>query len=121
MLEAEFQSQVRQLCKIRGLLVYHTQDSRRSDPGFPDLVIVGSRRMIYRELKKQDGRVSAMQQYWIDRLTDLGQDAGVWRPSDMPRIVQELGTLGAITIPAPTDVAAAQLKAAGGKRRGSRA
>ena len=120
MLEAEFQAQVRQLCTIRGLLVYHTHDSRRSDAGFPDLTIVGSKRMLFRELKKEDGRVSPMQQYWIDRLNDVGQDAGVWRPSDMPRIVRELGTLGAITIPTPTDVAAAKKKAAAGMRGGSR-
>lgn len=113
MLEAEFQRQVRTLCEMRGLLVYHTHDSRRSDPGFPDLVIVGSRRMIYRELKKQDGVVSAMQQYWIDRLREIGHDADVWRPSDLPRIAQELGSLGAITVPTPTAVARALAKAKG--------
>ena len=121
MLEAEFQSQVRQICSLRGLLVYHTHDSRRSDAGFPDLVIVGSRGMLYRELKKQDGVVSPMQQYWIDRLHDVGCDAAVWRPSDMPEIQRQLAALGSITVPAPTDVAKAARKGAGGMRRGSRA
>ena len=116
MLEAEFQSQVRQLCTLRHLLVYHTHDSRRSDAGFPDLTIVGSRGVLFRELKKEDGKTSAMQDYWLARLRDAGCDADVWRPSDMPRIVRELGALGAITIPSPTDVQAAMKKATKGLR-----
>ena len=38
MTEKQFQSHIVQYAKMRGWLVYHTHDSRRSEPGFPDLV-----------------------------------------------------------------------------------
>lgn len=79
--EAEFQEQVRALCRWRGVLVYHTHDSRRSDAGFPDLVIVGADSILYRELKKEGGRVTPDQQRWIEAINAAGGDAAVWRPS----------------------------------------
>jgi hypothetical protein len=51
--EKQFQGAVVELCRLRGYLTYHTHDSRRSDPGFPDLVIVGHGRVLYRELKRE--------------------------------------------------------------------
>ena len=35
--EKKFQSQVVRIAKVFGWLCYHTYDSRRSEPGFPDL------------------------------------------------------------------------------------
>ena len=95
MSEAELMANVRQLCRMLGLRVYHTYDSRRSDPGFPDLVIVGAERVIYRELKSDRGRLSAEQRAWLDALGRAGQDADVWRPGDLysERIVRELASL----------------------------
>lgn len=75
--EAELQSWVLQLCKVLGLLVFHSGDSRRdSCAGFPDLLIVGSRGVLYRELKKMSNRTSVDQQRWLSRLARAGQDAG---------------------------------------------
>lgn len=96
MAEKPFQVRVVQLAKFHGFeLVYHTHDSRRSAPGFPDLVLVSSRRkrVMYRELKSSKGRVSADQQAWLGALALAGQDVGVWRPADLlsGRIVEELG------------------------------
>ncbi|MDJ0322134.1 VRR-NUC domain-containing protein [Pseudarthrobacter sp. PS3-L1] len=75
-------------------LAYHTFDSRRSVAGFPDLVLVSSRRgrVLFRELKSDVGRVSVDQGVWIAGLTAGGVDAGVWRPADARsgRIVREL-------------------------------
>lgn len=102
MLESDFQTSVRDLCRWMGLTVYHTHNSERSDPGFPDLVIAGSRAVIFRELKKEDGRVTPDQAYWIQVLRAAGHDADVWRPSDFPaRVTAELGRLGRVTIPKP--------------------
>lgn len=95
MSEGDFQKRVIQLAKFHGFeLVYHTYDSRRSAPGFPDLVLVSSRhrRILYRELKSSKGRVSADQKQWLNALAMVGQDAGVWRPADLlnGRILSEL-------------------------------
>lgn len=95
MLEKPFQTRVIQLAKFHGFeLVYHTHNSQRSAPGFPDLVMVSTRhnRVLYRELKRTVGKVSADQQAWLNALAATGQDVGVWRPADLlsGRIVSEL-------------------------------
>lgn len=66
-------------------LAYHAHDSRRSREGFPDWTMVNprQRRLLFAELKKQDGRVSPAQRRWIDGLELAGQEAYVWRPSDI--------------------------------------
>ena len=73
---------------------YHNPDSRRSQAGFPDLVLISStrRRALFRELKKQDGRVSPQQKVVLAAMTAAGLDAAVWRPSDLAsgRIAREL-------------------------------
>lgn len=68
-----------------GWKVYHTYDSRRSVPGFPDLVLVHEQHgVVWRELKRQKGaRVSADQREWLDGLTAAGEDAAIWRPEDV--------------------------------------
>lgn len=93
--EREFQGIIQQVALLHGFeLGYHTHDSRRSEPGFPDLVLVSSRhgRILFRELKTDKGRVSPDQRKWIDGLTAAGADAGVWRPEDLRsgRVTQEL-------------------------------
>jgi len=91
MSEAQLLAIIRRACRTLGLLCYHTYNSRRSEPGFPDLVIVGSR-MIIRELKTERGRVRPEQRVWLDALVRAGQDADVWRPDDLysGRIIREL-------------------------------
>lgn len=86
MSEREFQGIVLELAGLHGFeLAYHTHDSRRSAPGFPDLVLVSSRhgRVLFRELKTDVGRISPQQRVWIEGLTAGGADAGVWRPADL--------------------------------------
>ena len=92
MTEKQFQTQIVMVAKANGWIVYHTYDSRRSEPGFPDLVLVRDR-VLFRELKTNTGRVSVAQKDWGDALTKAGADFKVWRPSDLKAIIKELGRL----------------------------
>lgn len=82
--EREFQAMVVQAAQSMGWVYYHTHDSRRSPAGFPDLVLVHpvKKRILYRELKAEKGKVSNAQKIWIDNLVATGADVAVWRPSD---------------------------------------
>lgn len=100
--EKEFQAQVLSLARIGRWRVYHTFDSRRSEPGFPDLVLVRGERMIFAELKTEKGRVSAAQKGWLTALGVVADWPGspleveLWRPSDWDDIVRTL-TAGAVS------------------------
>lgn len=85
MTEAQLLQAVRDLAKLRGWLCYHTHDSRRSEPGFPDLVLVHPRSgdLVLAELKAAKGRVSVPQQTWIDALAGAGITVHVWRPAHL--------------------------------------
>lgn len=87
--EAQFERAVVELAQAFGWLDYHTRDSRRSNPGFPDLVLVRADRLIFAELKSEKGRVAPAQQQWLDALAATCHRAlgvYVWRPSDWPEI-----------------------------------
>lgn len=66
--EAAFQVRVVRLATDRGWRVYHTHDSRRSDPGFPDLVLVRPPRVLFVELKAGRRRLSDDQVAWLELL-----------------------------------------------------
>lgn len=82
MSERQLQDHVIALARRLGWLCYHTHDSRRSQPGFPDLVMVRGR-VLYRELKSSSGVVSPQQQVWLQQLQVAGADAGVWKPAHL--------------------------------------
>jgi hypothetical protein len=84
--EQQFQAQVVALARIRGWLEYHTYDSRRSTPGFPDLVLVRPGRVVWAELKTDAGKLTAAQAAWLQALRDAGQEVHVWRPANWPEI-----------------------------------
>lgn len=70
--EAELQLAVVQLAGYQGFRVYHTFDSRHSEPGFPDLVMVRPPRLLVVELKAERGHVSVEQAAWIGAFTAIG-------------------------------------------------
>lgn len=91
--EAQLQRAVLDLTKWLGLLAFHSTDSRRdSCAGFPDLVLSGSRGVLYRELKTETGKLRPEQLDWLARLTQGGADAAIWRPADLAsgRVKSEL-------------------------------
>ena len=102
--EAELAGQIRDLRDhlAPGILLAHFRPARTAHgwatpvefdgAGFPDLVIVdpAARTVMFRELKSRHGVLTDTQHRWLDRLTAAGADAAVWRPSDMPTIVDVL-------------------------------
>ena len=118
--EQQFQDTIIALLKMLGLKYYHPYWSTFSPEGFPDLVIVGRRGLLYRELKTEVGKVSDEQSRWVAALREAGQDADVWRPADWPeRIQSELRALGRSSFAgeAPsTQLRRAKRKAAGPRR-----
>jgi hypothetical protein len=114
--EKQLDRQVRDLLKDLGLseFSFHPPDGVRRKPGesdedhrrvqgryragFPDWVIAGPNGLLFRELKRQDGSLTAQQKAWLARLELLGMDVGVWRPSDLlsGRIARELIAISAL-------------------------
>ena len=81
MTEAALQQAVIDLARWAGFMHYHVTDSRRTRPGFPDLVLVHTTtgRLIFAELKSEKGRVRPEQDVWLQHLGKL-HEAYLWRP-----------------------------------------
>lgn len=91
MTEKQLQDQVIQLAKMHGWMIYHTYDSRRSEPGYPDLTMVKDGRIIFAELKNAKGRVSKAQEVWLAALGKCeGTETYLWRPGDWDQIADKL-------------------------------
>jgi hypothetical protein len=92
MTEAQLQSRVLGLAKFYAWDVYHTHDSRRSNPGWPDLVLIKPPRVLFVELKTHRGSLRPEQRHWLQMLRDAGQEVAVWRPADLEHVaVRTLG------------------------------
>ena len=80
------------ICDLYGIAYYHTYNSRRSVPGWPDLALCGSRGFITRELKAEYGKPTRDQEHWGFILRNAGVSWDVWRPDDLRngRIQREL-------------------------------
>ena len=81
MLEREWQAIVVDAATRLGWRYYHTVNAKRSRPGFPDLVLVRER-VVFAELKRQDGKLKPEQEQWLEALRHAGAEVHVWRPSD---------------------------------------
>ncbi len=94
MLEAQLQREVRTLIAGAGLLTVALPRlaNMGNPPGWPDLMILGPRGLLFRELKSADGRPSRAQLAIGGILRQLGQDWAIWRPADLDsgRIGREL-------------------------------
>ena len=87
--EKQWQSQVVDLARLTGWRVYHTFDSRRSQPGYPDLTLVKDR-AVFLELKTEEGKLSAAQKDWLAALLDAGTETYVARPEDFDDLAKVL-------------------------------
>jgi hypothetical protein len=90
--EKQFQAAVVEYAELTGWLVYHTFDSRRSNPGYPDLTMVRGGELLFVELKTEKGRLSVAQRDWLAALEAVAGwptdavEVFTWRPSDWPEI-----------------------------------
>lgn len=85
--EAQLLGLITQMAGHLGWWAYHTRDSRGSQPGFPDLVLAHRKHgVVFAELKREGGRLSRDQEFWLDTLRASGQHAYVWRPADLSEI-----------------------------------
>lgn len=89
MSEVQLLAAVRRLARYRGFMTYHTRDSRGSEAGFPDLVMVSvkQRRVLFVELKTATGKTSAAQDAWLAALAAAGVEVHLWRPADLQTVI----------------------------------
>jgi hypothetical protein len=89
--EKDFLSTVTKLALLLGWLVYHAPDNlpgpggwvQNIRAGFPDLVLVRGKRLLFLELKRETGKTTQAQDEWLFALRDAGVEAWVVRPSMM--------------------------------------
>ncbi len=89
--EKQWQQTVLDAAQLLGWWTYHTYDSRRSTPGFPDLVLIRPPRVLFLELKRETGRLTVAQREVLGLLDGCpGVETHVARPSDWPQVVEWL-------------------------------
>ena len=92
---AELQDSIVRACVSLGLHVHHCV-MNRSQAGFPDLVIIGRRGVLWRELKVPPDMVTREQRLLGYDLLASRQDWKVWTPAELAsgEITRELEMIG---------------------------
>lgn len=90
--EEQLLASVLDLAKQLDILTAHFRPARTADgwrtavagdgKGFPDLLLVGLEGVLWRELKGEKGRTSREQERWLCALSEAGENAAIWRPTD---------------------------------------
>ena len=109
MSEQDFQQQVIDLATRLGYAHFHTFDARRSDPGWPDLVLAHREkgRVIFAECKRDTEKTTPAQDAWLETLAWCDEEVYIFRPRDLDEIVDIL------TLPQkPSKLARMELKTA---------
>ena len=91
MTEADLQTLIVDVAEQCGWLVFHDNDSRRNNPGFPDLVLVKPPRVVFMELKSDKGTLRPEQQVWMGHLLECDTIASaVVRPEHLNLVIDYL-------------------------------
>lgn len=89
--EDELEAAVAREAKRFGWLRYHTKDSRKSEAGFPDDILIRGNKLLAMELKSATGQPTAAQLTWLEAFAGVGTvKCGIWRPKDWDEIIKEL-------------------------------
>lgn len=92
-IESDLLRQIMKVADAAGRLSYHTVNSRKSRPGFPDITTIhrDGGRLIIAETKMEWGVLSTEQKHWkhaLERCT--GVDYYLWYPEDWDTIAERL-------------------------------
>lgn len=80
--EAALQRLVIDVLRLCGWWCHHETDSRKSDPGLPDIIATRPPQLLIIELKTERGRLRPEQEWWrADLLATPGVDYLLLRPS----------------------------------------
>jgi len=94
MTEEELQQAVERIAYVFGWSKFHTRDSRGSEKGFPDLLMIrvkgDKKQLLVAELKKEGIEATPEQQVWLNLFAQVGAESFRWWPSDLPMIVKIL-------------------------------
>ena len=89
--EAQFQRQVHDLAVLYGWEFFHPWLSIHSPRGFPDVTLCRPPRLIFAELKRENGKTTEHQDKWLALLGACpGVECFLWRPSDLDAIATAL-------------------------------
>ena len=97
--EAEFQRQVTEVAVREGWDWMHIGRIGKYTPngakgtlgtGWPDLVLVRGPRLIFAELKAQKAGITPQRQREVLSLLSQAAETHIWRPSDLPLILEVL-------------------------------
>jgi len=94
MSEKELQSTVMEIMRWQGWKTYHVYDSRRSEPGYPDVTAVKGSRLMFVEFKTEAGKIKASQIEWLDALVEAHDEVYLVRPSSMDEFLKDVGVSG---------------------------
>jgi hypothetical protein len=85
-LEVPFMQQVLEFLRLCGFLAYHTKDSRKSAPGFPDIIALKGERQLVIETKRVGEEPDSEQERWLGAYADVGAEVYVFTPDDWAEI-----------------------------------
>ena len=99
--EEELQNQIIQAAYVNGWIIHaerpawSTKGYRtpiQGDAGFHDLVLChpGQKRVIFAELKRENGKTTLAQEGWLVALAKCGQEVYLLRPSDLDTFLKKL-------------------------------
>lgn len=89
--EAELLAVLRKLAKAESWELYHTYNSEKSEPGWPDTVITDGVSLLIYELKDNRRKPTPEQETWLSLLAHTGKvECGIWRPKDWSYIYARL-------------------------------
>lgn len=100
-LEADFQLQITQLAHLLGWEDFHVRAGRTKDSwrtpgsgtmarGWPDLVLVRGKRLLFVEVKRDGGKLTADQERVLGVLDGTSAEVYCWRPADWDQLEKVL-------------------------------